>query len=158
MTLAEAITRLARVVAASEEPVIEPAELQAILEETAFAETRANSTAYSVGDKVVPATRNGRIYECYVAGTSGSSAPDWPDTGGIGDRVSDGTTLVWVDIGNAHDYLYDLNAAAKECWIRRAARVSSAVTVSDGGASVDTGSLQAHCLRMAAKYDPLSVW
>ena len=53
---------------------------------------RANSTAYGVGQQVVPTTLNGFVYECTVAGTSNSSAPTWPTT--IGGTVTDGT-VTW---------------------------------------------------------------
>ncbi len=48
----------------------------------------AASTAYSVGDIVVPTTANGYYYECTVAGTSDTAEPTWPTT--IGNTVADG--------------------------------------------------------------------
>lgn len=36
------------------------------------------STAYGLGQKVVPTTLNGFVYECVVAGTSHSAEPTWP--------------------------------------------------------------------------------
>lgn len=53
---------------------------------------RANSTAYGLGQQVVPTTLNGFVYECTVAGTSNSSAPTYPTT--IGNTVTDGT-VTW---------------------------------------------------------------
>jgi hypothetical protein len=38
------------------------------------------STAYSIGDLIHPPTTNGCIYECTVAGTSGSTEPGWQTT------------------------------------------------------------------------------
>lgn len=35
------------------------------------------STAYSLGDSIIPTTPNGYRYECTVAGTSGGSEPTW---------------------------------------------------------------------------------
>ena len=40
----------------------------------------ALSTAYLVGDCVRPPTNNGKVYECTVAGTSGSVEPGWGTT------------------------------------------------------------------------------
>ncbi len=51
--------------------------------------------AYSLGDKVVPASPNGSHYQCATAGTSGAAAPSWPASG----TVSDGT-VVWTRQGN----------------------------------------------------------
>jgi len=42
----------------------------------------AASTAYNVGDVVRPTSRNGFVYVCTAAGTSGSSEPSWPTTAG----------------------------------------------------------------------------
>jgi hypothetical protein len=57
----------------------------------------AATTAYSVGDLVIPTVGNGRIYRCTTAGTSGSSQPTWPTT--RGGTVSDGGA-VWTEASN----------------------------------------------------------
>lgn len=57
----------------------------------------AASTAYSVGDYVIPTTANGHIYKCTVAGTSGSSEPVWPTTDG--NIVVDGG-VTWECVAN----------------------------------------------------------
>lgn len=60
--------------------------------------TRADSTAYAVGDIVIPATPNGHLYRCIVAGTSHSSAPTFPTVSG--QTVAEGGgTVVWAEIG-----------------------------------------------------------
>lgn len=59
------------------------------------ASAAATSTAYAVGDFVVPATPNGRYYMAVVAGTSGGSAPTWPTDG---TTVTDGG-VTWRDMG-----------------------------------------------------------
>ncbi len=62
------------------------------------------STAYSVGDIVVPtaASENGFTYKCTVAGTSASSAPTWPTT--ISGTVSDGGAT-WQQAGSTRVYM-----------------------------------------------------
>lgn len=62
----------------------------------ASASSRANTTAYTVGQYVQPAAPNGYYYKCTTAGTSGSSLPTYPTT--IGDTVTDGTA-VWTCAG-----------------------------------------------------------
>ncbi|MFA4915109.1 MAG: type II secretion system protein [Syntrophales bacterium] len=47
-------------------------------------------TNYSVGDKVLPISMNGRYYTCITAGTSGTSEPIWRDDNKVGDG-----TVVW---------------------------------------------------------------
>lgn len=52
------------------------------------------STAASLGDTVIPATPNGRLYKCTTAGTTGAGEPTWPTTNG--GTVTDGTA-VWTE-------------------------------------------------------------
>lgn len=51
------------------------------------------STAYSVGDYIIPTTTNGYRYECTTAGTSSGTEPTWPTT--EDNTVNDGTA-VWT--------------------------------------------------------------
>lgn len=54
---------------------------------------RANSTAYGVGQQIVPTTLNGFVYECTAAGTSGGSAPAYSTT--LGATFTDGS-VTWI--------------------------------------------------------------
>lgn len=57
---------------------------------------RANSTAYTVGDVVRPASANGYVYQATTAGTSGGSVPTYPTV--IGQTVTDGG-VTWACVG-----------------------------------------------------------
>lgn len=52
------------------------------------------SAAVIVGDTIIPATPNGRLYRCTTAGTTGASEPTWPTTDN--GTVADGTA-VWTE-------------------------------------------------------------
>jgi len=67
--------------------------------------SRANSTAYNLGDVVRPATGNGYLYQAVVAGTSGGSIPTYPTV--VGQTVADGG-VTWVCKGR---YVMALDAA-----------------------------------------------
>ncbi|MBU1349393.1 hypothetical protein KJ781_04975 [Patescibacteria group bacterium] len=51
------------------------------------------STAYVLGNFVVPSTHNGYIYECTTAGSSGTTEPVWPTV--VGNTIAD-NTVVWT--------------------------------------------------------------
>lgn len=59
---------------------------------------RANSTVYAVGDIVRPATPNGFLYQCVVAGTSHSAPPTF-GTVPMRETAEGGGTVIWVNVG-----------------------------------------------------------
>lgn len=68
--------------------------------------SRANTTAYSLGQVAIPASPNGFLYQAVVAGTSGGGVPTWLTTPGI--NVTDGS-VTWANIGSAITVLGSAN-------------------------------------------------
>jgi hypothetical protein len=69
----------------------------------ASATARANTTAYSVGEIVRPATTNGHVWRCVVAGTTTGAEPGAITTfsGAAGQSVTDGT-VTWAECGRGY--------------------------------------------------------
>lgn len=63
-----------------------------------WAVSRANSTAYALGDIVRPASGNGHLYRCVAAGTSGGGVPTYTTVPGA--ALTDGT-VTWAECGTA---------------------------------------------------------
>lgn len=90
------------------------------------------STAYSVGQIVVPTTSNGYVYRVSVAGTSAASAPTFPTT--VGETVTDGG-VTWVNAGES----VTVFSSAAVSWSSSTLTASYAVIYdsSSGSASTD---------------------
>lgn len=154
MTEAQALAKLETLCNPTAYPELSPAELLSFLNDTKRFATHAVSTAYAVGTAVVPATANGRLYQCIVAGTSGSTAPVWPTTYyRLYQRIPDGTA-VWQDIGPAYVETYNVTAAARLAWTRKAALAAADIDTSDQDQSTKASQVQAQCLTMARRYGP----
>jgi hypothetical protein len=153
MTQAQAITRLKLRGVLDAYPAIAPDTAADILEATVRAAVHAVSTAYDFGDKVIPATANGRVYQCIEGGTTGATAPTWPKNSAarIGQAFDDGTAT-WKDIGPAHAERYDLNAASRECWLKRAQELAIKTDVSTDGTSIKRSQLYEQAIAQAKRY------
>lgn len=64
-----------------------------VLTPTYILPSRANSTAYTVGQSVVPATPNGYRYVCTTAGTSAGTIPTWGTI--LNGTTTDGS-VIWT--------------------------------------------------------------
>jgi hypothetical protein len=110
------------------------------------------STLYIYGDEVQVYPRNGRRYMCIQTGTSSSTAPEWsiyPSS-----HMADGTAN-WEDAGPDYENVFDVRAAAHECWSVKAARASHLVTTSAGNSRVEASLLHEQCRARAREFTPL---
>ena len=69
--------------------------------------TWVKNTAYALGDRVLPTTKNGHRYVCTVAGRSENTEPTWPLTNGgtVIDRE-----ITWTEFGELADLRDNINA------------------------------------------------
>lgn len=156
LTLDQARQRLRYKAAADSDPPLSDQELDDILAETARYGVWAPETTYAVGDRVIPATPNGRVLVCAVAGTSGAAAPTWYSSRFYG-QLADGDELRWSDGGPAYPERYDLTAAAHEAWTRKAGKAAEMIATSDQGKSLQLQQMYDHCRTMAASFRPVFV-
>lgn len=157
----EAIARVGMYVDATSYPELSTTDIGTIVDSFRRFTTWTASTVYAVGDRVVPTTPNGRVYECHTAGTSDTTEPDWPvNPRGqySGWYTTDGTSnpaLIWVDMGPANVEQYDIRSATRQGWLIKASRVVSEIDAKEGASDVKLSQLLAHCVSMAGKYRPL---
>ena len=164
LSRAEAIGRVAMQSQASQYPAVSTTDIGTILDDHQRFSTWTASTTYAVGDRVVPIIPNGRVYECRVAGTSGTTEPEFPSIYGWkweGFLLTEGTAdpqLTWVDMGPAHIERYDVQTATRAVWLMKAGLVATEIDAKEGGSDVKLSQLQAQFLTMADRYRPLGIF
>ena len=77
-TRTQALERLAWMVASDQYPQLDSTALQQLVDDHARWSVWTASTAYVVGDIVIPTVANGRLYQCVIAGTSSATEPQFP--------------------------------------------------------------------------------
>jgi hypothetical protein len=161
MTRAEAIAQVSLFVDAQSYPQLSTTDIGSILDSLSRFYTWTTSTAYAVGDRVVPVTPNGRVYECRVAGTSATTEPDYPAYPAYqfkGFTIEDGSSnpvLTWVDQGPVQVERYDIRSATRVAWLVKASRCASDIDAKEGTSDVKLSQLKAHCIEMAERYRPV---
>jgi hypothetical protein len=163
LTRAEAIARVSLWCDATAYPEVSTTDIGTVVDQFSRFSSWTASTAYAVGDRIVPTTPNGRVYEARRAGTSDTTEPDWPTapwTQYQGWIYSEGTSdpeLMWVDAGPANVERYDVRSAARQVWLIKASRVVGEIDSKDGSADVKLSQLRTHCLEQAEKFRPMVI-
>ena len=157
LTRTQALEQLAWRVASDQYPFLDSTALQNLIDTTARWSVWTASTSYVYGDIVIPTVANGRLYQCVIAGTSSATEPQFPQwTRTTGYSVNDGSgDLLWQDIGPANVERYDIRAAARQGWIRKAASITHLIDVKDGQVDAKMAALREHCLDQAKRNSPM---
>lgn len=95
------------------------------------------TTAYVVGDLIVPVTHNGRVYRCTVAGTTAASQPTFPTTDG--GTVVDGT-VTWTEMTPSFDANTNLTEPSGGAYARASLTASLANISGTQGAGTTVAS------------------
>lgn len=163
LSRADAIARVSLWCDATSYPEVSTTDIGTVVDQFDRFAAWTASTAYAVGDRIIPTTPNGRVYEARRAGTSDSTEPEWPTWPGSqyqGWATSDGPSdpqLLWVDAGAANVERYDVRSAARQVWLIKASRVVGEIDSKDGSADVKLSQLRTHCLEQAEKFRPLVI-
>ena len=163
LSQSDALAKLKRMVAATQDPTIDDDDLTEILLRFRRAVVWSASTAFAVNDRVFSTAENGRYYICVTAGTTDDTEPDWPVQFIPLRRqiqpitrivtVSDGT-VIWQDDGPANATPWDLGGAARSAWLEKAGMVAHLFDFKDDIKQVSLEQRHKHCLDMAARYAP----
>lgn len=158
LTKLQAVEKLKNMCQADVFPVLNNDILVELIDENTRSTTWLASTYYYYGNVVQPTTRNGRYYRCIVPGTSAATEPNFPDIGYSGQVVNDGSDLIWVDFGAAQDETFDVRAAARSAWLRKAAIVANLTDLEDGENKMDLSRIYEQCIKMANMFRPIQVY
>lgn len=118
-----------------------------------------------VGDTVVPDPRpftyDGEVYTlgavnyftATVAGTTGSTQPDWTTAPAIGDTVTDGLAVVWRNTGVAlWTPTWDLAWGLHRGWKLKAQQTVAQYDIKAGGQELKRSQIIANCLSIADEW------
>jgi hypothetical protein len=155
-----AIKKLAWMVQADQFPELDSNALGELIDEHKRYSSWEAISSYAVGDQIVPTVPNGRVYNCLVAGSSGTLEPSFPQISySVGQCFYDGVgpnngsfPLTWQDSGFTQQEIYDVRAAAREGWMRKASICANLVNTDDGKMNIQIHILQENCIQMAAKF------
>ena len=151
-----AINQVSIMVQSNEFPELDSNELGLLVDNNARSVDWSASISYVYGDIVEPVIKNGRIYKCIVAGTSGTTNPfptyyrEFCKDVGFSDN-----TVEWLDLGPAHVERYDLRSSVRAGWILKAAKAANLVASKDGSQDINLEALQKQFLVMAERYRPV---
>jgi hypothetical protein len=155
----QAIKKLSWMVQADAYPELDSNALGELIDEHKRFSSWTASQTYSVGDQIVPTVPNGRVYQCYIAGTSGTVEPSFPEINyAVGQNFQDGVVpadgnpLTWRDSGFIQQEIYDVRASAREGWMRKASIAANLLNTDDGATKVDLNRLIENCHAQAAKF------
>jgi hypothetical protein len=158
LTKLQAVEKLKQMCQADVFPVLSNEVLVELIDEFTRSTTWTASTLYYYGNVVQPTSRNGRYYRCIVPGTSSSTEPNFPTNGYSGQVVGDGLDLIWVDYGAAQDETYDVRAACRAAWIRKAGIVANLTDIEDGENKMNLSNVYEQCIKMANLFRPIQVY
>jgi len=155
----QAIKKLSWMVQADAFPELDSNALGELIDEHKRFGSWTASSPYSVGDQIVPTVPNGRVYQCYIAGTSGTVEPNFPQIMyAVGQNFQDGVVpqdgnpLTWRDSGFVQQEIYDVRASAREGWMRKASIAANLLNTDDGATKVDLNKLIENCHSQAGKF------
>lgn len=122
---------------------------------TTDAGTWAASTEFLAGTIIRVASTPVRYWRCVTTGISHAVEPSWPNLAGypVIDKWSflDGF-VVWEDAGSDWTPTWDLDAAAADGWMTKAAKAAGRFDFAEDGQQFTRSQIISHCRAMAESY------
>lgn len=145
----EALEELIRLVQPDVEPELDLEEdVEKALDKNLRVVTWSANKALKYRQLVFPTVRTGLVYRVKIAGTTGATEPPtWPT--GDGSTVVNGT-VTFEEFGAYPHSIYNVNAAAKECWQIKMAKASEYFS---GGRRGNENQIYDHCKSMRDSFD-----
>lgn len=136
-------------------PVVSDTEVEQLVDDCRWATTWQAGATYDSDAVVMPITRNGHRYRCFIGGIAGITEPIWPKR--FGAQVHDGQ-IVWREDGPQLTSIYDTATAIYRGWLLKAAKAQSCVDWKAGGITTSEGQVFEHCRQMAEALKPFGVF
>jgi hypothetical protein len=179
LTLAQAQAELALYTENDEDPCVDTNTVNLLGQRAQEATIWAASQPYILGNRIFPATNNGRWYRCTQAGTTGATEPVWPTNPATGgQQVNTGVfrygygpnwasmltegpeliydeTVIWRDIGVQPLSLWDIYYWAHLCWNKKRQLAATYFNFSIHGQSMQYRQVLDNCTEMAKIYAPV---
>lgn len=154
-----AITEAKRRAQVTVAPVIQDAEITAIVDEYQLADIWTANTPYTYGEEILPTVRNGHRYRCIVGGTSGATEPVFSTK--PGSRVAEGSSdpkLTWQEVGGDYENVFDIRALTYALLDLKVKRCAIAVDQKTPVGSLNASQMYDHWKSERDQYAPLGVF
>ena len=172
------LEELARNCDACSPPELDNADLEAILTAAQVATVWQANTEYAAGTVIVPDLLSAMSYRAVAGGTTGATAPAWPDwsawgyggccwggnpsqpnssfyrMGGLIPVTDGGVT--WIADGPI-SALYDIDEATARGWQLKAAKAADLIQTSSAGQSSQMQQIFSHARQLAIDWQPFKV-
>lgn len=138
------------------EPALLAEEVEGLLDKNRRASFWLPSTAYTVGDVILPATLNGHRFRCTRSGTSGTTEPTWPSNDRA--KIGDGSGgLQWQEDGPDYKNVFDVRAASYAGCLLHRTKAATLHDVRSSSSEYSESQVYDHWGEVAKQFRPVGI-